>query len=82
MRAEWYERQSSKFSEKNGWEGDVDEDLGADVHNYFKRTTSGNPLGAEPMMVPQKQSIADSDDTISNGSESKAIKEKEAQRLS
>jgi hypothetical protein len=49
------------------------------VHNYFKRTTSGHPLGAEPMMVPQKQSIADSDDAISNGSEPKAIKEKEAQ---
>jgi MFS family permease len=67
MRAEWYERQQNKFSEKNGWEGEVDEDLGADVHNYFKRTTSGHPMPkSEPMMLPQKKSTEDSD-TGSNG---------------
>jgi hypothetical protein len=69
MRAEWYERQQNKFSEKNGWEGEVDEDLGADVHNYFKRTTSGHPMPkSEPMMLPQKKSTEDSD-TGSNGVE-------------
>ncbi|KAH8732695.1 major facilitator superfamily domain-containing protein [Phaeosphaeriaceae sp. PMI808] len=68
MRAEWVERQQSKFSEKHGWEGDVDEELGADVHNYFKRTTSGTLLAsAEPMMVPQEKS-AEASDTGSNGS--------------
>ncbi|KAH7086880.1 major facilitator superfamily domain-containing protein [Paraphoma chrysanthemicola] len=70
LRAEWVERQQSKFSEKHGWEGDVDEELGADVHNYFKRTTSGNPLneGVEPMMVPREKEGSDMG-SQSNGSE-------------
>tara|TARA_R110002003_G_scaffold126_6_gene11481 strand:- start:3023 stop:4609 length:1587 start_codon:yes stop_codon:yes gene_type:complete len=67
MRAEWVDRQQSKFSEKHGWEGDVDEELGADVHNYFKRTTSGQPLGAgaEPMLLPREK-LVDGSDTGSN----------------
>jgi MFS family permease len=78
MRAEWVERQQSKFSEKHGWEGEMDEDLGADVHNYFKRTTSGHMLGAEPMMVPHSKAIEDSEDSGSNGS---GINEKARQHV-
>ncbi|KAL5121395.1 hypothetical protein ACEQ8H_000863 [Pleosporales sp. CAS-2024a] len=79
LRADWFERQQSKFSEKNGWEqGDVDEDLGADVHNYFARTTSGHALGPEPLMTKEKV-MPDSDDSTSNGSGAKDTAAKEQQ---
>ncbi|KAF2831526.1 MFS general substrate transporter [Ophiobolus disseminans] len=58
MRAEWVDRQQSKFSEKHGWENEHDEEVGADVHNYFKRTTSGMPLGSgEPLMAGNEKSV-------------------------
>jgi hypothetical protein len=69
LRAEWVERQQSKFSEKNGWEADADDEVSADVHNYFKRTTSGQPLaGNDPMMMPIEKSV---DGSTSSGSESR-----------
>ena len=65
MRAEWIERQQSKFSEKHGWQDDGhDEEVGPDVHNYFKRTTSKEKIGSgvEPMMVSeQKKSASESE---------------------
>ncbi len=58
LRAEWVERHEHKFSEKNGWE-DIDHDdneIGPDVHNYFKRTTGRSPnLGPQPTTAAQKE---------------------------
>jgi hypothetical protein len=66
LRAEWVESQQNKFSEKHGWQGEVDEDMGADVHNYFKRTTAGTAVTAEPLMVAES-------DTSSNEKGGKEI---------
>lgn len=56
MRGDWVERQQEKFSEKHGWDDAVDDEVGADVHNYFKRTTSTEKTAQEPMMLQQKTS--------------------------
>ncbi|KAJ4372296.1 hypothetical protein N0V83_004070 [Neocucurbitaria cava] len=65
LRADWYERQQSKFSEKHGWEGaEPDEDDHVDVHNYFKRTTAGSSLGGEPLMAPNSESDSRNSDAI------------------
>ncbi|KAL6712027.1 hypothetical protein ACN47E_003070 [Coniothyrium glycines] len=68
MRAEWVERQQQKFSEKNGWEAEADEDVSQDVHNYFKRTTAGVDAAASDPLMSTDRAVSDTD--------SDAIKEK------
>jgi MFS family permease len=76
LRADWVERQQDKFSEKHGWEGEVDDEIGVHAHNYFARTTDGSVrAGAnsgEPLMKR---------DGSETGSTSDEGKMKEKQRL-
>lgn len=68
LRADWVDRQQHNFSEKHGWEdAEADEEVGADVHNYFKRTTPGSGnAGLEQPLMTQKQSISEESDSRSS----------------
>ena len=68
MRAEWVERQQHNFSEKKGWEeAEHDDHFGAEIHNYFKRTTDGNGQTSSGVLQPEK--IADGSDSGNNSDE-------------